>query len=253
MTAPTFVAASTGATDATGAWVATCHAPGAAGRLIILQVLQDGSGAAPTFTSATNIEDLTGTDNAWTVLGTAVVGTSSEAKHHLWVGRSLSTSAPTFTGGNSSGDDLYFRCYEFQDVNTGTTLSDILENTTAGTISTDNATNATMTPRNVGTTASDRLAINFCAVNDDVTIALITGMSGGTWVEVAEYSDSGGTDGAIQLQYAAMPTAGTLSGGSAALSLSAAWGVIDFALIGTTVAAAKSLVIPHRHRGLIVR
>jgi hypothetical protein len=45
------------------------------------------------------------------------------------------------------------------------------------------------------------LALNFVAVNDDNAIAVFTGQSGGIWAEVAEYAESSGTDGAIQLQY----------------------------------------------------
>src|SRR3989304_6193889 len=110
MAAPTYVNASTGNEDIAGAWTATCHAPAAAGNIIILHVYQDGTtDGAVTFTSATNIENLAGTDNAWTAIGEYSVGASDEGRHYLWIGRSLSTTAPTFTGGNSTSEDLFYR------------------------------------------------------------------------------------------------------------------------------------------------
>src|SRR3972149_3962365 len=104
MTAPTFVAAGTGATDAAGAWSYTCGAPGAAGRLIIVQMLQDGdTGAAVAVTGATNIEDLAGTDNQWTqgywdTLTGNQVGNPRVARNKIWLGRSLSPSPPPISG-----------------------------------------------------------------------------------------------------------------------------------------------------------
>jgi hypothetical protein len=128
MAAPTFVTASTGATDATGAWTATSSAPGAAGRILILHVLQDGTAASPTVTSITNAEDLSGTDNVLTYIGEFNVGSAVAGSQHLWIGRSLSTSAAVATGANAGGDDLYYRYYEFTDVNIGTSLEDVIEN-----------------------------------------------------------------------------------------------------------------------------
>ena len=56
MAAPTYVKASTGTTDASGAWSHTGMTPAAAGNIIILQVLVDGTTAGiPTVTSVTNI------------------------------------------------------------------------------------------------------------------------------------------------------------------------------------------------------
>jgi hypothetical protein len=233
MALPTYVTVSTGATDATGAWTCTGSAT-VAGRVIILQVLQDGTGTSPAFTSATNIEDLAGTDNAWTYIGEFPVGAggAETGSQHLWIGRALGTSAPTFTGANAGGDDLYFRMYQFSGVKSGTTFAAIAENTTAGATVTSQGTSATMSDAAVVTTAANRLALNFCAVTDDNPQALFTGMTGGTWDEVAEYADAGGTDGSIGMQWASMAAAGTIDGGTASITDSDGWGVVGFALIG---------------------
>jgi hypothetical protein len=198
MPGPKYWAASTGATDSTGAWTATCHAP-TAGHIIIFHLLQDGTGAASTITSTTNIEDLAGTDGAWTVVGTGAVGSATLANQRIWIGRSLSTSAPVITGANSSGDDGYWRFYEFSNVSTGTTLATVIENVTAGAIVTGAATDGTVADASVTTLDLERLAINLIGVSDDNAIAAFTGQTGGTWVNNAGYADSAGTDGSIEL------------------------------------------------------
>jgi len=238
MAAPSYVNAGAGATDAGGAWTYTGAAPAAAGNLLIFQAIQDGAtSGAVALTGATNVEDLAGTDNAWTSIGEYTVGTTFSARHHLWVGRSLSTTAATASGTNSTSEDLYMRMYEFSGVNTGTTLSAVLENGSAGTVLSQGATSAAVFPRDVVTLAADRLACCFIAVNDDIQAAELTAMTGetgGDWAyPVAAYGDASGTDGTLALVTATMASAGTISGGSDAIT-SAAWGVACFALIPAT-------------------
>jgi hypothetical protein len=234
MAAPTYIAASTGATSASGNWTATCHAPGAAGRVLILQVLQDGTATSPAFTSATNIEDLAGTDNQWTSIGEFNVGSGPNASQHLWIGRSLSTSAPTFTGANAGGDDLYWRYYEFTNVNTGTAITDVIENSTAGSTVNSAGTSATASDAGVTTLGADRLALDFIAVNDDNAIAAFTGETGGDWaIATAAYATATGTDGAIQLQTSALAYSASTGGSTAAI-----WGAT-----GTNEQAAQSFAV----------
>lgn len=235
MAAPTFVTASTGATDAGGAFTATGAAPGAAGRIIILHVFQDGTtDGAVTFTSATNIENLAGTDNQWTSIGEFQVGNAESGRHYLWIGRSLSTSAPTFTGGNSTSEDLYFRMYEFSGVSLGTTLATVIENVTAGTATGAFATSTSVADVGVTTLGTNRLALNFIAVDDDVQAAELTAMTGetgGDWAyPVAAYGDASGTDGTVALVTATIAAAGTINGGTDTIT-SGGWGVVGFALI----------------------
>lgn len=240
MAAPTFVAASTGATDATGAWSHTGATPGAAGRIMIFQLLNDGNTTLPdpVFTSATNIEDLAGTDNTWTemVPGGVQVGSPGAAIGYAFIGRSLSSSAPTISGTSVSNEDLYMRMYEFQDVATGTTLATVIENG-AGTHGTASSTAAAIVDREVVTNGTDRLAVQLIYVDDDNALAAFAGETGGDWTEpVAEYAESAGTDGCIGIQTAAMSSAGTIDGGTITMAASDPWGIIGFALIGTTAA-----------------
>lgn len=237
MAAPTYVTASAGTIDISGAWTATGPAPGAAGRIVILQVVQDGtSDGSVTFTSATNIENLAGTDNQWTAIGEFSVGSTDQARQYLWIGRSLSTSAPTFTGGNVSGEDIYYRMYVFDGVSTGTTLADVIENGSAGTALNGTGTSTSVADTGVTTLGSDRLALNFIAVNDDpqgAELTAMTGETGGDWTyPVAAYGDAAGTDATIALVTATIASAGTIDGGSDAIT-SGAWGVVGFALLPT--------------------
>ena len=200
MVAPVYIAASTGATDAGGAWTATCHAPGAAGRVIILQVLQDGAtSGAVAVTGSTNINNLAGSAG-WTSIGSFAVGSATAAYQHLWIGRSTGTSAPTASGTNSTSEDLYWRFYEFNNGSTGTTLATVIENGTAGATANEVGTSSTAADAGVTTLGSDRLALNFVAVNDDNAIAEFSGEAGGEWSLLGTYAESSGTDGAVGLQ-----------------------------------------------------
>jgi hypothetical protein len=100
----------------------------------------------------------------------------------------------------------------------------------------DGLTQTVINDAAVVTNDVDRLAINLVGVNDDNALVAFAGMTGGTWVSRATYVEGGGTDAALQLQTAAMATAGTVDGGSQTMALSDSWAVCGFALIGTTVA-----------------
>lgn len=77
-------------------------------------------------------------------------------------------------------------------------------------------TSTTFSPPSITTSRPGGLALLFTMLIDAVSVAAVTGNSGGTWVEaVAEFSTTIGSDATIQLQYAALTNAGTISGGSA--------------------------------------
>lgn len=246
MAAPTYVSASPGTADAAGAWSHTISGTvPAAGRFYIVQILQDGAtNGAISAVVGTNIENLAGTDDVWTQIpgtnadGSHPVGASGAARQFLYAGRALSSTNPTISGANSTSEDLFIKAVRFDDVSTGTTLGTVIENATAGATANGVATSATAADTGVTTLGVDRLALNFVAVNNDNPIAEFSGQSGGTWVERYEYPDSAGTDGCLQLQTAAMASAGTIDGGTASITNSDSWGVVGFALIGTTVEAA---------------
>lgn len=137
---------------------------------------------------------------------------------------------------------------QFADVSAGTTLATVIENGTAGTANNGAGTGTSMSDTAVTTLGTDRLACNWIAVNDDVLGAsyVFSGESGGTWTDRPLYNESTGTDGALALSEATMASAGTIDGATATIT-SAAWGVVGFALIGTTVATQESWVhmAPH--------
>lgn len=231
-----YVTASTGAADATGAWSYTTSAPSAAGNLIIIQVLQDANTSATpiSISSATNVEDLAGTDNVFTSLSTGnAVGSGTIAgRQHLFIGRALNTSAIVITGANSTADDIFVRAYEFSGVAKGTTLSAVIENSTAGTATNGAGTSTTCSDTAVVTLGADRLALNFVAITDDATnLAAFAGETGGDWaLATAIYETATGTDGTLGLMSATVASAGTIDGGSDAIT-SLPWGVVGFALI----------------------
>ncbi len=212
---------------------------------MILQILQDGTtanifGVPPAVgdvdgrLSATNLEALDATSGAFTYVGIFNVGSAVAGFQHLWIGRSTSTTATVAAGGNSGADDIYIRSYQFTDVNTGATLADVIENGSAGTTVNGAATSTTCSDTGVTTLGVDRLACNFGAITDDASgIAVFAGMTGGTWAHFQLYETATGTDGSLFFEDAAMAAAGTIDGGTDTIT-SLPWGVVGFALIGTT-------------------
>lgn len=245
MAAPAFVAASAGTTDASGGWTHTGPAPGAAGRLYVVHVLQDGTNAGvPAITSVTNAENLSGVDNVLTKVGQFDVGNPAAARHHVWVGRSLNTSAMVITGSNTGGDDVYVRVYVFSGVSASTSLTKVIENGSPGATVVATGTSDTAADADVTTLGPERLVVNLLAINDDNPVGAFSGQTGGTWAEtVAEYATASGTDGCIQIQTATMNTAGTIGGGSASITDPDAWGVVGFALLPTGPAVYSGAVV----------
>ena len=242
MAAPNLVSGGIGVTDAGGAWTYTCGNPVAAGRVVVVQILQDGTTTgALTSIVGTNIENLAGTDNVWTVVAVdQPCGDPTAALQHVYIGRTINTSAPTISGGNSTSEDLYITDGGFNNVNTGTTLAAVIENGSAGATANEVGTGTTVTDTAVQTLGPDRLAVNLTGGNDDPTdFALaFTGESGGNWETANSFGSSSGTDGSVNFQVATIASAGTINGGSRTVGASFSWGTIGFALIGTTPDAA---------------
>lgn len=239
MPAPTWSASSTGFVDIGGAW-ATPTVNYAAGVFHMLQVLQDGDTDGAVTITPSGIEDLAGTDSAMTKIpgnkpdGSWQVGpTTGVARLHIWVGRSLGGNL-TISGGNSTSEDLFVIQHDFADVSAGTTLAEVIENSTAGNATNGVGNSSPVNDTSVVTVGADRLALNVIGMNDDPSgfATVFTGQSGGTWELRGSFGSSTGTDGAVVLQTAAMPSAGTINGGSYTIGAAAAWVVVGFALIG---------------------
>ena len=245
MAAPTFNTATTGATDAGGVWSYTI---GAVDGIWILQVLQDGTtNDAVTITSVgSSIADLAGTTSAVTQIpgpnadGSFPVGSAATGRQFLWIMRKAAGTNLTISGGNTTSEDLYIRAYNYINGSTGTTLATVIENGTAGNADNGAATSTTCSDTAVTTLGPDRLALNFVALSDDAMgLAVFSGASGGTWGNFQIYEEASGTDGTIAMETAAMASAGTIDGGSDTIT-SIGWGVVGFALIGTTPASTET-------------
>jgi hypothetical protein len=251
MAAPSFVQAGTGnVITGTGATLLTNDLAPTTGNVIVLHVLQDGTGADATldFLTSGRVENLAGTDDTMTAIhgsGGFDVGSPAAAKQLIWIGRFIGGGGESTTARltSSSGNDLYARLYEFSGVHTGATLADVIENSTAGTATNGVGTSTTIADTAVVTLGADRLACNFVAVNDDNLLDAFASMSGGTWAEaIAEFAEATGTDGAIGLQIATMASAGTIDGGTDTMAASDGWGVVGFALKPAVAAPPASLL-----------
>ena len=245
MAAPSFLGNSNGNTDAASPGIISMTGSPSTGltdNVFIAQILQDGAtDYSPLTTDWSSLGDsfaaLDGTVDSATYIGSFAGGGCWQ---HLYIGRMTTENLgadPAVSG--YASQDIYCRMYFFADVNAGTTLADVIEQNGTTTPATTSGTSNTIADAGVITTGADRLALNLVDVNDDNAVGAFTGMTGGTWAEaVAEYATASGTDGCIQLQTAAMATAGTIDGGTYTMAASDGWGSVGFALIGTTPGVA---------------
>lgn len=240
MAAPSFVQAGTGQVSTTTAVNASVNTT--VGNVIICAIMQDGTSAGEPFDSVdASVEDLAGTNNTLTKIGAFDVGNPAAAKLHIYIGRSIASPATCRATANSvGGDDCYIRVFDFSNVSTGTTLATVIENSTAGSTTNGAGTSTTVSDSAVTTIGTDRLAVNFGGINDDATgIAVFTGMTGGTWTDFQSFESSTGTDGTVFFEDCVLTSAGTIDGGSDTIT-SDGWGVVGFALIGTTAASTET-------------
>ena len=247
MAAPTYVQASTGTTDATGAFTFTGVASGTIGDVCVLHIVIDGTGAISWGTlGGANIQDLAGTASTWTLVGTFNIGSPTTAQQRVYMGRRTSAgSAPTFTASaNTSGDDVYGRMYEFTNVSTGTTLATVIENSSAGSTNTTVGLSGTPPIPYVTTLGDDRLALIFYGGNDDVTPDNFSSSTEFNLVTAA-YAEAGGTDAVLACYSCPAPVAASYSsvpGDTIGAGGAVSWGMVSFALIGTT-APPSSIVL----------
>lgn len=247
-----FVGAGTGVT-VTGTSGTVSKTGCTAGNLIIVQALVNGT-QTPGITNVSNIENIAGTDNAMTTApgGPFGVGAAGGSGNQgIWYGRAMADGTCSVDV-NVTSDDMVARVYEFSGVFTDATVANIIDNTAAGTGMRQSVGTST-TPGGlnpaVTTTGDNRLAMAFVAIVGNVTVTDMTGESGGDWTEaVSEYADTPGT---IQLQTAAIPSAGSINpGGSQTISSSLGWAVDTTAFVPEPeVSDAVSTFMPARRRG----
>lgn len=260
MAAPALVQAGTGQVWQSGAAVAMTLSGATVGNIVIVHIMQDGIGIGGlSLSSISGLAALDGTASSTTAItpiGNVGASPVYAARNIQRIGRATDASV-SVSMSQADGNDLYARLYEFSGVASGSTLSDVIENGTAGNHEEETDTSATINDVAVVTLGSDRLALNFIGVNDDNqasfdTVAF-TGMTGGTWVSGGSYGSSTGTDGSIGLQYATMASAGTIDGGTLTMA-SDPWGVVGFALIGTTsdTPVPRHPAINHQNPGLLM-
>lgn len=208
--------------------------------LMMLVIFQDGTGTNPTVGArdvgvSGTFESLSGTTDAFTPLtgNPFTVGNPAAGKLHIFFARCTNASQAGVSV-NTPADDIFCVIVGVRGIDpAATTIADIIESISSGA-----GTLITIADAGVTTTGPDRLAVNIIGVNDDNAVPDFTGESGGNWAkpflntggtEAAEWASATGTDGAIAIQTAAMPSAGTINGGTCDMAASDAWGVVGFA------------------------
>ena len=97
-----------------------------------------------------------------------------------------------------------------------------------------NAPSTTVNAPQVDTTGPDRLAVALVALFDNNPSVSFTGETGGDWTEaVAEFTSTVGADLTMQIQTAAMASAGTITGGSFTQAGADAYSILGFAILPT--------------------
>lgn len=231
MAAPSLAVIGSGATDAGGAWTYSppeSFDPLLLGQLFIFWIVQDGStNGAVTHTSMTNLQSLAGGTSTLTALGNGVIGSPTSARWHFWMGRVTSTTV-TISGGNSTSEDLYFGCAQWQHVIRGTTTSEILGG--VGTAA-NQGTGTTLTQPSFNFTVKNGLLLAFMFFDDDIaTPGTLDGESGPTWgARDINYQEASGTDAAYSVYAASIDGAGSSGSGTATIT-SCGWSCVVFQL-----------------------
>lgn len=208
--APSFVAAGAGnATAAAPGDLPLAYPSGLADQDLLLAHVCAGSGTVDAVPSG------------WTLL----FGPDASSVTKTWVYYKWSDGTETGSQTwslDSSSAAFWGRMYAFRGVD-----SSIYES------SGSNADiNTSITHAAVTTTGINRTAVCLVTVNDDNTMADMTGETGGDWTRpVSDYLHTTSLDGALGIQTADMPSAGTLSGGGITMAASDRWITRSFALL----------------------
>lgn len=229
-----FVGAGTGVIALTG--TGTVSKTGCtAGNLLLVHLLSRGNTEDwSAFSAETNISDIDGAlGNLRGVLSGQGVGNPTTSRESLFVGRATAngTCSAEFTVG-ASGEDLLCRMYEFSGASLGTTLAEILE-LGSGLADSWFGTGTTISSGvDMTTNGADRFAVVLVGLDNDLALGDFTGEGSGLDLTelVAEYQETTGANGTLQIQGGTIATAGVRSIGSAAVS-SCGWGVLQTNII----------------------
>lgn len=215
---PSFIGASTGTTNTASNTLAINYPSGIQANDIIICAVE-GEDSAGTSAGDTTITDVTNftmqaqIDGGGGKSGGAVFykratgsesGTETATMNSLLGTRAMTGTMWLFRGCITTGDP------------------------TNGGSAQDNAASSTWSQKTLTTTVDNCLAVHIItAVADSATAGSFTGATGGNWIEASIYSAANGT---LQLQTAAMYSAGTISGGSVTASVSGKYGATVFGL-----------------------
>lgn len=231
MAFPQFVGAGAGAERLTTGSFTVSKTGCTAGNLIIMHLHVLGATGDWGGTGPTNVEALDGTDNDDTVLRTG-------GEFLIACGRVMTSGTCSWAlSVGASGEDVAARMYEFSGAALGSLLADVFENG-LGTSDTASANDANPSAAPVDTNGSDRLALNFLALESAQAVDSFTNETTVNWEEaVPEYVGSTLT---LQLQTTTVPSAAVFQEGNDPIGVSTVWLSIATALIPAPVATGGS-------------
>lgn len=236
MPLPSFVGAGSGAAVTTGV-LSLSKTSCTAGNIIVLQALKVVSAGSISIDAASNVETLDGTDGDLTGLPTGPIfgvgsgGTSGDQL--IMMGRVIADGTVSIDLSSTSGTDgMLGRIYEYEDTPTGTTMAEILDNTTGSSeVRQTVNTTASILDSGITTTGYNSLGFQFVAVVADQALADFSGETGGNWAKPVSEFTSSSPAGAICIQTAGVPTAGSVDGGTITIT-SNPWASVGTAMAG---------------------
>lgn len=166
------------------------------------------------------------TPGDWTLLaGPQSAGSTPTGRHWVYgkIAAGTEDGAAVDFGGTGTTIVRHGRIYSFTGYVSGT-ITDVVVG-----IAHEAGTSTGVTDVGVTTTVAGAMAVGLIFVTDDNAMVAWTGETGGDWLEpVAEFTTTLGSDGAMQIQTAAMASPGTINGGSQTMAASDPWGVYGF-------------------------
>ena len=224
MAAPVYSSAGAGATTEASGAAHNVPVPAtvAAGDLLVIHLMYEGSTIAPT------------APGGWTLIDPSGPRTGVSGLMRTWVYGRISDGSEGGTninfGSPANANARTGRCYRFTGVRNDT-VSNVVGGFNAETLNQTGINDVGVT-----TPEADCLAVNLVGVQDDNPVVSFTGETGGDWTEaVAEYAQSATTpDTCLQLQTATMSAAGTVNGGTQTMAAADPWIVVGFYIRGVS-------------------
>lgn len=175
------------------------------------------------------------TASGWTSVQSSAL---SLGFHQVFAKIAAGTEGGTSFSASMSGTSLsgfYGRIYR---------LSSVVSSSFTEAAGAATGTSTTVADQSVTTTGATRLAVNLVALCDDLAIGSFSGETGGTWTEaISEFTASTGAGACLQLQTAAIASAGTINGGTTTVGTATSPGTNEFSVVGFALKPAAGVIL----------